>query len=59
MQAVSATEMKISNSKEEAQRMVEKKGVLEAEKKDLGRRVSVMEEQVKKASDEEITIQTR
>ena len=59
MQAVSATETKISNSKEEAQRMVEKKGTLEAEKKDLGRRVSVMEEQVKKASDEEIAIQTR
>jgi regulator of replication initiation timing len=59
VQAVSATETKISNSKEEAQRMVEKKGALEAEKKDLGRRVSVMEEQVKKASDEEITIQTR
>ena len=59
MQAVSATETKISNSKEEAQRMVEKKGALEAEKKDLGRRVSVMEEQVKKASDEEIAIQTR
>jgi regulator of replication initiation timing len=59
VQAVSSTETKISNSKEEAQRMVEKKASLEAEKKDLGKRVGVMEEQVKKAADEEILIQTR
>lgn len=51
--------MKISASKEEALRMVEKKSALEVEKKDLGRRVCVMEEQVKKAIDEEVAIQTR
>jgi regulator of replication initiation timing len=57
--AVSSTETKISNSKEEAELMVERKAALEAEKKALNKRVSVMEEQVKKAADEEVSIQAR
>ena len=59
VQAVSATETKMSNSKDETLRMAEKKAALEAEKKDLSRRVSVMEAQVLKAAEEEITIQSR